>query len=41
MVNNNEWDKLFRKVNIKKGDFFYVLSGIIYVICKGILILEI
>ncbi len=39
MVNNNEWDKLLRKVNIK-GDFFYVPSGTIHAICKGTLILE-
>lgn len=40
MINNNEWDKLLRKVNIKKGDFFYVPSGTIHAICKGTLILE-
>ncbi|MGX4598850.1 mannose-6-phosphate isomerase, class I [Faecalimicrobium sp. JNUCC 81] len=40
MINNNEWDKLLRKVKIKKGDFFYVPSGTIHALCKGTLVLE-
>lgn len=40
MVHNNEWDKLLKKVKIKKGDFFYVPSGTIHALCKGTLVLE-
>lgn len=40
MINNNKWDKLLKKVKIKKGDFFYVPSGTIHALCKGTLVLE-
>lgn len=40
MISNNEWDKLLRRIKIKKGDFFYVPSGAIHALCKGSLILE-
>lgn len=39
-IENNEWDKLLRRVKIKKGDFFYVQAGTIHALCKGSLILE-
>lgn len=41
MIKNGCWDDFLKKVLVKKGDFFYVLSGMIYVIGKGIMILEI
>lgn len=40
-VKNGEWDKLFCKVVIKLGEFYYVLSGIIYVLGMGMLVFEI
>lgn len=40
MVAAKEWDKLFRRVPVKKGDFYFVPSGTIHAIGKGILILE-
>lgn len=40
MIEEGCWDNFLRKVLVKKGDFYYVLSGIIYVIGLGILILE-
>ena len=40
MINNNEWDKLLKRIKIKKGDFFYVPSGTIHALCKGTLVLE-
>lgn len=40
MIDNGEWDKLLHRVPVKKGDFFYVPSGMIHAIGKGILILE-
>ncbi|WP_026688308.1 mannose-6-phosphate isomerase, class I [Alteribacter aurantiacus] len=41
MVDNGEWDRLFREVPVKKGDFYYVPSGTVHAIGKGIVILEI
>ncbi|MDR2660846.1 MAG: mannose-6-phosphate isomerase, class I [Lactobacillaceae bacterium] len=40
MINDNEWDKLLRKIKVKAGDFYYVPSGTMHVIGKGIMILE-
>jgi len=40
MVENGDWDDLLRRVNVRKGDFFYVPSGTIHAIGKGIMILE-
>lgn len=40
MVEEEQWDKLLRRVKIKPGDFFYVPSGTIHAICEGTLILE-
>lgn len=34
------WDSLLRRVKIKPGDFFYVLSGTIHALCEGTLVLE-
>ncbi|WP_265458627.1 mannose-6-phosphate isomerase, class I [Enterococcus sp. HY326] len=40
MIHEGRWDDLLKKVPVKKGDFFYVPSGTIHAINKGILILE-
>jgi mannose-6-phosphate isomerase len=40
MVEEEEWDKLLHRVRVKPGDFFYVPSGTVHAIGKGILILE-
>lgn len=34
-------DKYLNKIPVKKGDFFYVQSGLVHAICEGILIAEI
>lgn len=39
-VDSGEWDELLRSVKVKKGDFYYVPSGTIHGIGKGIVILE-
>ncbi|MDK2819715.1 MAG: class I mannose-6-phosphate isomerase [Mycoplasmataceae bacterium] len=40
-IDNNEWDKFLNYVDVKKGDVFYVPSGTIHAITKGILTYEI
>lgn len=40
MIEDGRWDDLLKKVPVKKGDFFYVPSGTIHAIGKGIMILE-
>lgn len=40
MIKAERWDELLKKVPVKKGDFFYVPSGTIHAIGKGIMILE-
>lgn len=40
-VDAGQWDELLGKVKVNKGDFFYVPSGTIHAIGKGIVILEI
>lgn len=40
MIEEERWDDLLVRVPVKKGDFFYVPSGTIHAIGKGILILE-
>ncbi|HBL2888767.1 TPA: class I mannose-6-phosphate isomerase, partial [Enterococcus faecium] len=40
MIKDGRWDGLLKKVPVKKGDFFYVPSGTIHAIGKGIMILE-
>lgn len=34
-------DKYLNKIPVKKGDFFYVPSGLVHAICEGVLIAEI
>lgn len=40
MIEAKDWDHLLKKVKVKAGDFFYVPSGTMHAIGKGILILE-
>lgn len=40
MVHKGQWNKLLRKVPVKKGDFFYVPSGTIHALTKGCLVIE-
>lgn len=40
MMDNGEWDNLLQKVPVEAGDFFYVPSGTIHAIGKGIVMLE-
>ena len=40
MIHKGKWDKLLRKVPVKAGDFFYVPSGTIHALTKGILVIE-
>ncbi|GFH41621.1 mannose-6-phosphate isomerase [Lactococcus hodotermopsidis] len=40
MIESGDWDHLLTKVQVKAGDFFYVPSGTMHAIGKGILILE-
>lgn len=40
LIKNQQWDKLLRKVPVKKGDFLYVPSGTVHAIGKGIMVLE-
>ncbi|AXI10501.1 mannose-6-phosphate isomerase, class I [Oceanobacillus sp. 143] len=40
MIDNGEWENLLNRVKVRAGDFFYVPSGTIHAIGKGIVILE-
>ncbi|QFP79444.1 mannose-6-phosphate isomerase, class I [Latilactobacillus graminis] len=40
MIETGKWDDLLRKVPVKTGDFFYVPSGTIHALNKGIMALE-
>lgn len=40
MIDQQQFDKLFHKVKVKAGDFFYVPAGTVHAIGEGILILE-
>lgn len=40
MIDKKEWNKLIRKVPIKKGDFFQIEPGTVHAITAGTLILE-
>ncbi|MBP1969228.1 mannose-6-phosphate isomerase [Virgibacillus natechei] len=41
MMDAGKWDALLKRVTVQAGDFFYVPSGTIHAIGKGIVILEI
>lgn len=40
-VDDGSLDKYLNKIPVKKGDFFYVQSGLVHAICEGVLIAEI
>lgn len=40
MMEHAEWDKLLQRIPVQAGDFYYVPSGTIHAIGKGIVILE-
>ena len=40
-INEGNLDKYLNKISVKKGDFFYVQSGLVHAICEGVLIAEI
>lgn len=40
MIDEKDWDHLLKRVPVKAGDFFYVPSGTMHAIGKGIMILE-
>ncbi|GKQ42140.1 mannose-6-phosphate isomerase, class I [Companilactobacillus sp. RD055328] len=40
MMESGDWDHLLKYVPVKKGDFFYVPSGTVHALNKGILVLE-
>jgi len=40
-IDEGELDKYLNKIPVKKGDFFYVQSGLVHAICEGVLIAEI
>ena len=40
-INEGNLDKCLNKIPVKKGDFFYVQSGLVHAICEGVLIAEI
>nr|WP_286141696.1 mannose-6-phosphate isomerase, class I [Bacillus sp. AFS001701] len=39
-MEEGQWSNLLRRVKIKPGDFFYVPSRTIHVLCEGTLVLE-
>ncbi|MBU5468329.1 mannose-6-phosphate isomerase, class I [Virgibacillus sp. MSJ-26] len=41
MIDQEKWDELLRRQKVSPGDFYYVPSGTIHAIGKGIMILEI
>ncbi|QRN49099.1 mannose-6-phosphate isomerase, class I [Macrococcoides bohemicum] len=40
MIQDGHWEQLFNTIKVKPGDFFYVPSGTVHAIGKGIRILE-
>lgn len=40
MIEAGQWDELLTKIEVKPGDFFYVPSGTIHALGKGIVVLE-
>jgi mannose-6-phosphate isomerase len=40
MIGKGGWSNFLRRVKVKSGDFFYVPSGTVHALCKGILVLE-
>lgn len=40
LIETEQWNNLFNRIKVNKGDFFYVPSGTVHAIGKGIRILE-
>lgn len=40
-IEEGDLDKYLNKIPVKKGDFFFVQSGLVHAICEGVLIAEI
>lgn len=40
MIDNNRWDELIRRVDIKPGDFIQIDAGTVHAICGGVTLLE-
>ena len=40
-IDEGDVDKYLNEIPVKKGDFFYVKSGLVHAICEGVLIAEI
>jgi mannose-6-phosphate isomerase len=40
LVNDGQWNQLLRRVKVQPGEFYYIPSGTIHAIGKGIVILE-
>lgn len=40
MIDDEQWDEFLSKIPVKAGDFFYVPSGTIHALGKGIVVLE-
>ncbi|SFC57702.1 type I phosphomannose isomerase catalytic subunit [Clostridium uliginosum] len=40
-IDEGDLDKYLNKIPVKKGDFFYVQSGLVHAICEGVIIAEI
>ncbi|WP_059052249.1 mannose-6-phosphate isomerase, class I [Paenibacillus senegalimassiliensis] len=40
MIENGDWERFLTKVPVKPGDFFYVPSGTLHALGKGIVVLE-
>jgi len=40
-IDDGNLDRYLNKIPVKKGDFFYVQSGLVHAICEGVLIAEI
>lgn len=41
LIDNNDFDTLLKKINIHKGDYFYIEAGTMHAICAGTLLLEV
>jgi mannose-6-phosphate isomerase len=41
LIQEGKWEKLLRRLKIRKGDFFYIPSGTIHALCEGTMVLEI
>lgn len=40
-IDKGDLDRYLNKISVKRGDFFYVQSGLVHAICEGVLIAEI